>query len=88
MKGRGNRKFDVTAIDGRTVAATEQLVPVLPVFGARAWDPDDLIAELESLRRCSTDDARSEVQDMPWHQIHRCHQAIARAIENREAAKR
>lgn len=55
-----------------------------PVMSRKAWDPNELLAELEGLRKCDTTAAAAEVNDMPWHQIHLCGEALAAWKSERE----
>lgn len=48
-----------------------------PVFGGRAWDVNDLTAELQVMRGVDATAAADEVRDLPWHRLHRCVQAAA-----------
>lgn len=43
-----------------------------PIFGGRAWDINDLTAEMQVMRGVDVEDARDEVFDLPWHRLHRC----------------
>lgn len=57
----------------RPVDRSRQLVDVAyPAEGKRAWKVDDLVAELQSRRLCSIEEARSEALDFPAYHLHAC----------------
>lgn len=43
-----------------------------PVLGRKAWDRNELIAEIQVMRGCDVDAAVAEVNDVLWRSLHRC----------------
>ncbi|HTW17043.1 MAG TPA: hypothetical protein VMF51_18075 [Nocardioides sp.] len=86
--GKPGRARPFDPIPVRDEDRLQPLVPALPVSGRTAWDPDELIAELESARPgWTTDDARDEVMAMPWHRVHQCLDHVAAKHTERETQR-
>lgn len=60
-----------------------------PVFAGRAWDINDLLAEIQVMRGVDVAAADTQVRGLPWHRLHRCAKgAAARLTETSEEAAR
>lgn len=77
---RGWRPFDPRVVDSR-----DHLDRAYPVMGRKAWDFNELLAEIQVMRGCDITDAKQEVLDMDWYRLHRCGERITHAIEERKA---
>ncbi len=67
--GDRNVPFDATPVTDATRTTSRR---IYPVFGLRAWDVNDLTAEMQVMRGTDSVSARAEVDDLPWHRLHRC----------------
>lgn len=72
--GSGWRPFDPTFVDSR-----DHMDRAYPVMGRKAWDFNELLAEIQVMRGCAITEAKDEVLDMDWYRLHRCGERIAAA---------